>query len=170
MLVAIIREERPIAPSADDVLEAHDELLFLTVPEDEDELQDATDPGARADLGVILQDDRAASAGGVGLASGRAGGTALRTIQLSQTVSANTGTPITSRAIPRAPTWSARYSGTWTRRRGTNKRGQQPRDALVGPQPRGLRRQARPSPVSGPITSPSTGNGPGPTCARCRGR
>ena len=38
-LVAIIREERPIAPSPDDPLEAGDELLFVTVPESEDELQ-----------------------------------------------------------------------------------------------------------------------------------
>jgi trk system potassium uptake protein len=38
-LVAIIREERPIAPSRDDTLEAGDQLFFLTVPESEDQLQ-----------------------------------------------------------------------------------------------------------------------------------
>jgi trk system potassium uptake protein TrkA len=36
VLVSIIREDRPIAPSPDDALEAHDELLILTVPESED--------------------------------------------------------------------------------------------------------------------------------------
>ncbi len=45
VLVAIIREERPIPPSTDDVLEAHDELLFLTVPEVEDELRTLLTPG-----------------------------------------------------------------------------------------------------------------------------
>jgi trk system potassium uptake protein TrkA len=45
VLVAIIREERAIPPSADDVLEAHDELLFLTVPEVEDELRTLLTPG-----------------------------------------------------------------------------------------------------------------------------
>jgi trk system potassium uptake protein TrkA len=38
-LVAIIRQERPIAPSRDDALEAGDQLFFLTVPESEDQLQ-----------------------------------------------------------------------------------------------------------------------------------
>ena len=45
VLVGIIREERPIAPSRDDTLEAGDELLFVTVPESEDELQDLLSPG-----------------------------------------------------------------------------------------------------------------------------
>jgi trk system potassium uptake protein TrkA len=44
-LVAIIREERPIAPSLDDTLEANDELMFVTVPESEDELQELLSPG-----------------------------------------------------------------------------------------------------------------------------
>ena len=44
VLVCIIREERPIAPSADDTLEANDELMFVTVPESEDELQDLLSP------------------------------------------------------------------------------------------------------------------------------
>ncbi len=44
VLVAIMREERPIPPSGDDVLEAHDELLFLTVPEVEDELRTLLSP------------------------------------------------------------------------------------------------------------------------------
>jgi trk system potassium uptake protein TrkA len=46
VLVCIIREERPIAPSADDTLEANDELMFVTVPESEDELQDLLSPNA----------------------------------------------------------------------------------------------------------------------------
>jgi trk system potassium uptake protein TrkA len=39
VLVGIIRSERPIAPTRDDTLEAHDELMFITVPESEDPLQ-----------------------------------------------------------------------------------------------------------------------------------
>jgi trk system potassium uptake protein len=39
VLVGIIRGERPIAPTRDDALEAHDELMFITVPESEDLLQ-----------------------------------------------------------------------------------------------------------------------------------
>ena len=45
VLVAIIREERPIAPSTDDTLEANDELMFVTVPESEDLLQELLSPG-----------------------------------------------------------------------------------------------------------------------------
>jgi trk system potassium uptake protein TrkA len=45
VLVCIIREERPIAPSRDDTLEANDELMFVTVPESEDELQELLSPG-----------------------------------------------------------------------------------------------------------------------------
>jgi trk system potassium uptake protein TrkA len=44
VLVGIIRGERPIAPSRDDALEAHDELMFLTVPESEDDLQQLLTP------------------------------------------------------------------------------------------------------------------------------
>ena len=44
VLVCIIRAERPIAPSRDDVLEANDELMFITVPESEDELQRILSP------------------------------------------------------------------------------------------------------------------------------
>ena len=47
VLVGIIREDRPIAPSRDDALEAHDELLFLTNNETEDELEDMLSPGHR---------------------------------------------------------------------------------------------------------------------------
>ncbi len=47
VLVAIIREEYPIAPSSDDSLEAHDELLFLTTPNVEDELESMLSPGVR---------------------------------------------------------------------------------------------------------------------------
>ncbi len=39
VLVGIIRSERPIAPTHDDTLEAHDELMFITVPESEEALQ-----------------------------------------------------------------------------------------------------------------------------------
>jgi trk system potassium uptake protein len=46
VLVGIIREDRPIAPSRDDTLEARDELLFVTVPESEDALQDLLVPGS----------------------------------------------------------------------------------------------------------------------------
>ncbi|MGL4172458.1 MAG: potassium channel family protein [Actinomycetota bacterium] len=45
ILVGIIREDRPIAPSRDDALEAHDELLFLTVPESEGALEQMLAPG-----------------------------------------------------------------------------------------------------------------------------
>jgi trk system potassium uptake protein TrkA len=44
VLVCIIRAERPIAPSRDDVLEANDELMFVTVPESEDDLQHLLSP------------------------------------------------------------------------------------------------------------------------------
>jgi trk system potassium uptake protein TrkA len=44
VLTAIIRGERPIAPSRDDSIEAGDELFFLTVPENEDELQALLNP------------------------------------------------------------------------------------------------------------------------------
>jgi trk system potassium uptake protein TrkA len=47
VLVGIIREDHPIAPSRDDSLEAHDELLFLTTPEDEDDLEAMLSPGER---------------------------------------------------------------------------------------------------------------------------
>jgi trk system potassium uptake protein TrkA len=49
VLVCIIRAERPIAPSRDDVLEGNDELMFITVPESEDELQALLSPGRRID-------------------------------------------------------------------------------------------------------------------------
>ncbi len=45
VLVAIMREERPIPPTPDDALEGHDELLILTVPESEDELRRLLSPG-----------------------------------------------------------------------------------------------------------------------------
>ena len=47
VLVGIIREDHPIAPSRDDSLEAHDELLFLATPEIEDELESMLSPGER---------------------------------------------------------------------------------------------------------------------------
>lgn len=46
LLVGIIRDDRPIGPTPDDALEAHDELLFLTTTEDEDELEKMMRPGA----------------------------------------------------------------------------------------------------------------------------
>jgi len=47
VLVGIIREDHPIAPTRDDSLEAHDELLFLATPEIEDELEAMLSPGER---------------------------------------------------------------------------------------------------------------------------
>ena len=44
VLVGIIRGGRPIAPSRDDTLEANDELMFVTVPESEDQLQELLSP------------------------------------------------------------------------------------------------------------------------------
>ena len=47
MLVGIIRDDRPIAPSRDDAVEAHDELLFITTPDNEDVLEQMLSPGTR---------------------------------------------------------------------------------------------------------------------------
>ena len=47
VLVGIIRDQIPIAPSPDDSLEAHDELLFLTTPDAEDDLESLLSPGQR---------------------------------------------------------------------------------------------------------------------------
>jgi len=47
VLVGIIREDHPIAPSSDDSLEAHDELLILATPEVEDALEAMLSPGER---------------------------------------------------------------------------------------------------------------------------
>jgi trk system potassium uptake protein TrkA len=47
VLVGIIREDHPIAPSKDDSLEAHDELLFLATPMVEDTLEAMLSPGER---------------------------------------------------------------------------------------------------------------------------
>jgi trk system potassium uptake protein TrkA len=44
VLVGIIRGERPIAPTRDDTLEALDELMFITVPESEEALQQLLTP------------------------------------------------------------------------------------------------------------------------------
>lgn len=44
VLVGIIRAHRPIAPTTDDALEAHDELLFIAATESEDELQQLLSP------------------------------------------------------------------------------------------------------------------------------
>lgn len=48
LLVGIIRDGRPLGPTADDSLEAHDELLFLTTADAEPELEAMMRPGARA--------------------------------------------------------------------------------------------------------------------------
>ncbi len=47
VLAAIIREQRPIAPTADDAIESGDELLFITTTERERELQRLVAPGSR---------------------------------------------------------------------------------------------------------------------------
>ncbi|GAA1790496.1 TrkA family potassium uptake protein [Nostocoides veronense] len=47
VLVGVIRDQIPIAPSSDDSLEAHDELLFLTTPDSEDDLESMLSPGQR---------------------------------------------------------------------------------------------------------------------------
>jgi trk system potassium uptake protein TrkA len=47
VLVAIIREERPLAPTPDDAIEAGDELLFITTTEMEEKLQQLVAPGSR---------------------------------------------------------------------------------------------------------------------------
>lgn len=47
VLACIIRDDRPISPSRDDVLEALDELLFITTDAAEDELEQMLSPGER---------------------------------------------------------------------------------------------------------------------------
>jgi trk system potassium uptake protein len=47
VLVGIIREERPIAPTPDDTLEGRDQLLLVTVPDHEDDLQRLLTPSER---------------------------------------------------------------------------------------------------------------------------
>jgi trk system potassium uptake protein TrkA len=47
VLVAILRRERPIAPTTDDAMEAGDELLFITTAEQEAELQRLLAPDVR---------------------------------------------------------------------------------------------------------------------------
>ncbi|MBB2984890.1 potassium channel family protein [Terracoccus luteus] len=54
VLVAIIREQRPLAPTPDDAMEAGDELLFITTTEQEEHLQAIVAPGDRPkSLGVL---------------------------------------------------------------------------------------------------------------------
>lgn len=48
VLVAVIRRERPFAPTPDDAVEAADELLFITTTEQEQHLQHLMNPTARA--------------------------------------------------------------------------------------------------------------------------
>ncbi|MEI2825431.1 MAG: TrkA family potassium uptake protein [Dermatophilaceae bacterium] len=50
VLVGIIRADRPIAPSRDDLLEAHDELLFIAPDEVTDELENMLSPGHKPRL------------------------------------------------------------------------------------------------------------------------
>ena len=47
VLTGIIREGHPIAPTRDDALEPLDELLFLTTPDGEAELETLLSPGQR---------------------------------------------------------------------------------------------------------------------------
>ena len=47
VLVAIIRDERPLAPTPDDAIEAGDELLFITTTQQEADLQQLVTPGER---------------------------------------------------------------------------------------------------------------------------
>jgi trk system potassium uptake protein TrkA len=54
VIVGIIRDGHPIAPSRDDTLEALDELLFLTTPDSEDELESMLSPGNRIPRGKEL--------------------------------------------------------------------------------------------------------------------
>lgn len=53
VLVGIIREQHPIAPSPDDTLEPHDELLFLTSPDSELDLENMLSPGHRVKREVV---------------------------------------------------------------------------------------------------------------------
>ena len=53
MLVGIIREDRPIAPTRDDPLEAGDELLFVATPEVEDDLEAMLSPSNRQPRGRV---------------------------------------------------------------------------------------------------------------------
>jgi trk system potassium uptake protein TrkA len=48
VLVAVIRKQRPFAPTPDDAIEAADELLFITTAEQEQDLQRLFNPAARA--------------------------------------------------------------------------------------------------------------------------
>ncbi len=50
VLVGIIRSDRPIAPSRDDLLEAHDELLFIAPDEVTDDLENMLSPGHKPRL------------------------------------------------------------------------------------------------------------------------
>lgn len=50
VLVGIIRADRPIAPSRDDLLEAHDELLFIAPDEVTDDLENMLSPGHKPRL------------------------------------------------------------------------------------------------------------------------
>jgi trk system potassium uptake protein len=53
VLVGIIREQHPIAPTPDDTLEPHDELLFITAPDVELELENMLSPGHRVKREVV---------------------------------------------------------------------------------------------------------------------
>ena len=46
MLTCIVREQRAIAPSRDDLLEVGDELLLVTAPDAEAELEHLLNPNA----------------------------------------------------------------------------------------------------------------------------
>lgn len=50
VLVGIIRADRPIAPAHDDLMEAHDELLFIAPDEVTDDLENMLSPGHKPRL------------------------------------------------------------------------------------------------------------------------
>ena len=111
-VVAILRDDAPITPSADDVIEPGDELFFITTIAAEDELRSVLSPGALPAEAGTDQD-----AGGEG--SDDAGTTAAGrdTTHASHSPSAYSGTPMARRMVPSAATLSARYSGSCTPRR-----------------------------------------------------
>jgi trk system potassium uptake protein TrkA len=51
VLVAILREDKAIAPTRDDSIEGGDELLFVSTPETEDALEQMLSPGQRPTRG-----------------------------------------------------------------------------------------------------------------------
>lgn len=98
-LVAILRDEAPITPSPDDVVEAGDELFFITTIAAEDELR------------TLLRSWLSASAA--------ASATGRLTSQAIHRPKAYSGTPMIRRMAPSASTCPAKYSGSCTASRAT---------------------------------------------------